>query len=402
MSKEPVQYLYLDDESTDDVKAYIDELEESSKYKLKINPQHPKPYQIQIAELKQVAGSLPGLMLDLRLDQYYKDEKKKRAANVNAEREDEDQADYRAATIAQEIRTRATECLNDDKNPRSEYEFPIVLCSTNERLRRSYISDDTSHDLFDIKFVKTDLKEEFYAVEIAKKMVSLVSGYDHIKEIRREKGTELFHYLGGDAIQGLLDIKVIRLFSGREAKTPAHEFVRFVIRELLDIAGPLIDRATVAARLGVDISKGKSAEFDLLLDKYFSTAAYSGIFSDGWPRWWAAVIEDNWRKLGENPISLRTSTSEQRVDYLKKITNIEGIEAIRIDEGSQAFWVVCYVTQRPLDPKDGYLLNEQPTYTWQDRFYISRYARHEGILTQKKMVLSPSEESRFKRNNTNE
>lgn len=399
MNNSIVKYLYLDDEDIEVVESFIAELEENSNSQLNINPQHPKPYKSQMTDLEQVATSLPGLMLDLRLDQYYKNEKRKLAVNADAERDDEDQADYRAATIAQEIRTRATERLNDDKDPRSEYEYPIVLCSTNERLRRSYNSDDTSHDLFDIKFVKTDLRDDGYAPLIAGKMVALVSGYNKIKKIRADKGKELFYFLGGEIVRELLDAKIVQLFLSREGNTPAHEFARFIIRELLDTSGPLIDRATIAARLGVDVAEGKSPEFDLLLEQRFSAAQYTGVFSEGWPRWWAASVEKIWRELDGSTMPLRTSTAEQRVAFLKASTRISGIEAAKTSEGSQAFWVVCYITQRPLDPKDGYLLNEQPSYAWQDRFYVSYFARKEGYTDQKKMFLSPSEEARFKRNN---
>jgi hypothetical protein len=396
-----IEYLYLDDEEIADINAYVTEIEESVAPQLEIKHEHPRPYKAQMDELEKVASTLQGLMLDLRLDQFFLNEKHKRAANPDAVREDEDQADYRAATIAQEIRTRATERLNDEKSPRSEYEYPIVLCSTNKRLRVSYNADDTSHDLFDIKFVKTDITNEREAFAIAMKMLALVQGYESIKKIRKEHGNSLTHYLGHEIAAELLDSKILVLFETREGMTPAHEFARFTIRELLDTSGPLIDRATVAARLGVDISEGKSPQFDELLAKHFSSATYQGVFAKGWPRWWAAAIEKSWRELENAPI-LRTTPAEGRVDFLKNVTSIHGIEyATPVSaSASHAFWVVCHATQKPLDPKEGFLLNKQPLNSWQDRMYVSRDARHGGVLAQKQMSLSPSEEARYLRTNT--
>ncbi len=148
------KYLYLDDEQPAAVRPFLRELRRW-RDDLEIEHHAPQPYHDQLPRLSH--ETFGGLILDLRLDQFPSWEK----AGGKAE--------YRATTLAQEIRTRATE-------RKGAFEVPIVLWSTDERLRESYTRDDTGHDLFDLKCVKTDISDyPAKAEQIADQLASLVA-----------------------------------------------------------------------------------------------------------------------------------------------------------------------------------------------------------------------------------
>lgn len=376
-------YLYLDDEPKTTVNAYIRAVQTEVEG-LGIAHLHPKPYDAQIKALviASNSGELDGLILDLRLDQFYKD--------ADPEKE---KADYRAATLAQEIRTRATE---DDIRA-----FPIVLWSTEPKLRKSYDADDTSHDLFDLKSVKVDIEDPKQARRIAKKLLALVTGYEKISRLRLLPSTLPFNYLGFDTEPIFLDSRIYVNLISLPRVLPTHEYSRFVIRELLENAGPLVNEWILAARLGIDLGENqeKSPGFSEVVEKLFSSATYSGPFSEGWPNWWFALIEQAWRELPNCPGSLRSTPAEIRVEFLKKVSGITTIVAATPELPSErsTFWTVCHATFRPIDPRDGYLIDKQPKYQWQDREYVSFSAILNKEIDSKKIRIDALEEERYKR-----
>lgn len=373
------KYIYLDDEPVSNVRG-IKRTVEREIDNLDIDHKHPLPYEAQIEQLKitSTSSNLDGLILDLRLDILYKDDDKSI-----------DKANYRAATLAQEIRTRATE----GEMPA----YPIVLWSTEPKLRKSYDPDDTSHDLFDLKCVKVDFELEEYAKSVAYKLVALVDGYKFITSLRNSVSTQPHNYLGFENKPVFLDDRIYVHLRNQQGALPTHEYARFLVREMLETAGPLVDRNHLAARLGIDLDQ--SAGFDQLVDKLFADAAYSGPFSSGWPAWWFALVDDSWRKLSSVPGPLRNLPAQQRVDFLKSISGISELVADKNswDNERTTFWTICQATLKPLDPRDGYLISKQPKFPWQDREYVSFDAVLTKAIDDKKIKIDVLEEDRFKR-----
>lgn len=376
------RYIYLDDEPSTRVGGYRRAVQ-SEAYGLSIVHEHPKPYENQIQALAAAhkAGNLDGLILDLRLDLMHE--------NDDPEK---DKANYRAATLAQEIRTRATE--GDMPS------YPIVLWSTNEKLRKSYDTDDTSHDLFDLKSVKDDILDEGSAKYIAEKLVALAEGYKSVTALRKTKPDELFIYLGFNKKPIFLDERIYIHLRSQDGPLPTHEYARFIVRELLETAGPLVDKDALAARLGIDLKQ--SPGFDQLVETLFADAGYKGPFNGGWPNWWFAIVEEIWRNLPGCPGALRNLAAEKRVEFLKQTTGISEITDAKVAFANErtTFWTVCQATLRPLDPRDGYLIDKQPKYPWQDREYVSFYALLNRANVAKKIKIDALEEDRFKRAKT--
>jgi hypothetical protein len=376
-----IRFTYLDDEPPEAVRPYVRALESQSKV-LQVDHLPPRAYPTQMEALRERhrEGKLDGLILDLRLDQFADWE-----TGIG-------RADYRAATLAQEIRTRATEGTLP--------QFPIVLLSTDERLRRSYVNDDTSHDLFDTKTLKEQIEEPEGAARLASQLIALVEGYHKIEQAHSKKrgvnrGVSI---LGFEDAPVFLDPRVLTHFLGRDGTLPIHEVARFILRDLLDTPGPLIDADMFAARMGIDVKR--SQDFDKVLT-HFSNAKYSGAFADGWPRWWFAQVEAIWRSLGKPP-TLRASTAKDRVSHLKDVLKLRDLNAAQATEGSSstAFWTICQATRAPLDPRDGFLLDRQPTYPWQDRLYVSFAALADGTAKTKRLRIDPLETERFNRART--
>jgi hypothetical protein len=378
----PVKYIYLDDEPPAEVRGYVREVEGATTG-LSITHYSPKSYPQQVPFLRKQerTGELDGLILDLRLDEF-----------PDWEVEDGKKAEYRAATLAQEIRTRATERLIG--------EYPIVLWSTDERLRRSYTRDDTSHDLFDYKVIKGDIEDVDRAALIAIRLKSLVDGYREIRAIRstlRAGNDRVFRFLGFTKQPEFFDERISSVFAMREGPIPAHEYSRFILRELLESPGPLIDKRILSARLGIDVDR--SPDFGKLVVKLFGGAEYKGPFREGWPRWWAALVDEIWYGLKGAPGALRSTAAKDRVMFLRSRSRLKGLEhAVPLqDHYSTKYWTICCATGRPLDPRDGYLLDQQPHYPWQDRLYVSLEAELTGVLRQKHLRIDPLEYARVQR-----
>lgn len=376
-----IDYLYLDDEKPEAVRPFLRELKHHCS-DLKIEHHPPLPYHDQLPWLTRQTFS--GLIFDLRLDQF---------PNWQQDSEAE-KAEFRATTLAQEIRTRATE---DHK----AFQVPIVLWSTDAKLRESYTRDDTSHDLFDLKCVKSDISNDTKEAErIAKRLASLARGYEKIVEIRSRKrgpGSQLYKFLGFEEPPEFLDPRVLSHFDGRDNPLPAHEYARFILRDLLNTPGPLIDERVLAARLGIDMEA--SEDWPKLKNKFSKKAAYTGPFGEGWPRWWTFLVEQWWRELDKSLPSLRLTPASERVERLRKRTKLKNlVSAQPIEKNYEAsFWTICQVKQKPLDPRDGFILSQKDAKIWQDKLYVSMQVEQSGERRERGLILDPLEKSRLER-----
>ena len=338
-----IKYLYLDDEGVTAVKPYKDIVARHSK-QLKIDIEHPaafKNYSALIDKLKEYQG----LILDWRLDEISNPENKKKA-------------DFRAATLAQEIRTRETE----KKIPA----IPIVVWSQQNRLSKSYQGDFTSHDLFNLVYKKEDIITEPNIVH--DQLVSLAFGYQYISKFKSaKKKFKLSDLLRTK--ETFVDIRVQEYFNST-ART-VHEIARFIIQELLERPGLLIDEHRLAARFGID--KEVSKDWSRILDKV-GEYKYAGPFGEAWKRWWAFGVEKEWwtqTTAQDSPLSLLNA--KQRVEIIKKKTGVKNLivaEPIKPKYHTR-FYTICEYTKKPLDPVDGVIIAEKEPQPWQERKYVS-------------------------------
>ncbi len=192
---EKIKYLYIDDENTDIVTSIAEALSDEN---IEVTIAHPKDWQTQIAELSKKEYN--GLILDLRLD-------------IDREHG----VPYRGLSLAQEIRTRATET-------NSKLDYPLILCSAEERILKSFKSDKTGHNLFDEMFIKTEI--EYSQARII--LSDLAKAYEIIRD-DKSNIPKLLNYQEID----MLDIRLVDfLYDLINKKAPVHEFARFILNQI--------------------------------------------------------------------------------------------------------------------------------------------------------------------------
>lgn len=334
-------YLYIDDDSSERVEGTVQGFGKENYIKIVPNqPQSTWEEQIKsVIEYASIDGNLDGLILDLRLDDYPNSKNEK--------------ANFRGTSLAQEIRTRQKE--------RSLKFFPIVLFSGNDKLLNSL--ESSGKDLFDICIEKDNITEESF-LEYRNKLFALASGYKKISEAAVNLRTVL------EVDASIIDQRFLSELNTLLSE-PIHVLARFIINELIEKQGLLIDEQILAARLGIDIEK--SEDWIKILE-YLSFSKYSGIFNLGWKRWWMPIIDNWWRDFGEAKTYLRSTSASQRVKLIKEKLGLENLQpANKIEKSdSEEFWTVCKGYNLPLDPVDGLMIEGQENlFPWQDATYVS-------------------------------
>lgn len=361
----PTNYICLDDEAAK-VSPIVRLLEEGF-HDLKVEVRNPIQFDEEVRQLGRL--KIDGLLLDLRLD---------RAANS-----DGDRVNYRALSLAQELRTRMTEA--------EITAFPIVLWSVDDNFKISYDKDETGHDLFDRQYYKAAITDK--GAVIAREMASLSVGYKRINTLKSRTVKKIYERIIGlpDAFD-VLDSRI----AGDLAENrmyPTHVFARSVLRHLIFGSGPLIDEKVLAARLGVDIEK--SADWSRLKVKFASEASYNGVFADAWPRWWMFKISDAWSKLHPSA-GLQRLEADERVNILRsslKLSQLTAAEPIMSGYDSR-YWHVCKLLHKPISSADAVQLSVERR-EWQDGIYASLNAILERIHKLKGYEIHPFERARI-------
>ena len=363
-----IKYLYLDDEDIADTES-IPKLLESENKELQIVIKNPLSFANQIKKFR--GNSIDGLILDLRLD----------LITNNGEK-----AEYRAMTLAQEIRVRATEGTLPD--------FPIVLCSTDSRLKKFYNKNLTGQDLFDIKYLKDeDMLNE--SKRVSNELVSLGKGYKLISKFRsqtRSSSLSNFFSLRENDLK-LIDERLLTHSFGTNAQLPTHEYANFILKEIILKQSVLIDENVLLARLGVSSeSKGIGSLLGIL-----SKFSYSGPFHEAWPRWWWPLINNWWYSLFKNMKGIALLTAKERVETINRKLKLQLKPAVPIQKqyGSK-FWTVCQFYNKPLDPFDGLILDlGYEPLPWQDASYLSLKAALDPKSKLRAFNISSTDKIRF-------
>ena len=330
-----IQYYYIDDDPNSYNKIQGFECNDLAITAV----QHQDSWEDQLNFLKTNEPNYNGLILDLKLDDL---------PNKNHKR-----AKFRGTSLAQEIRTRQKE--GELKS------FPIILFSANDKIQLAL--ENSGKDLFDISIDKSGISDESFAI-YRSQMIALVSGYSRLQSLKDDKES-IF-----SIDTSLLDCRFLGEFDYIKS-SPIHLQARFLISELLEKQGLLINEDVLAARLGID--KECSEDWNLLKTK-IAKAQYKGVFFEGWTRWWMPLIEEWWSKYLKTDTSLRSLSAKERVEIIRKFFHFENLKAAeRIDKSnSDDFWTVCMAYNRPLDPVDGFLIQGQDNlFPWQEPLFVS-------------------------------
>lgn len=365
MSKYKV--LYIDDEKDDLTQPIQKKLEVNGSLEILLSK--PANFEDEIDKLQRELKGCDALILDLQLNGPQE--------NVTNEKGDVFQVKYQAPPLAQMIRTYATEGKLPD--------VPIILCSTEDKIKISFSRDFTSHDLFDWTFLKDDIDEE-----TVNKIVSLIKGYKHLGKNIKNFDKVL------DRDYSEIDERILSRFATEE-NPPIHEIARVIFKDIVQPTGVLINELTFASRLGVDIAESGES-WVKLKDKYFNSAIYQGIYHESWIRWWNDKVLDIFEDItNENLASL---DAEARVALLIEKSGFNELKAAKPIElfESSIFWNICEVTEKPLDPFEGFKISgkEEPK-PWQDYSYVSLFAvvSEPDLITKRGIKIHPSDNERL-------
>jgi CheY-like chemotaxis protein len=350
-----IQCLYITTENSKN--SVWQPVEQAAPSQLKIVPQPGKPFEEQISLITDNKPDL--LIIDLRLDE-------------------KNGIGYRGPSLAQELRARMTENTLPS--------FPIVLCSCSNTLEQTRELDESLHNLFDRIYDK-DIANA--PQRIASELQSLVKGYHWISEKRTEDDSKFYRML--DLVNE--EAKVLTPTIGERfltaKKYPIQDYARYILKELIDAQGPLINEAVLAARLGVDIQLSKDwPQCQALISQI---SAYTGAFSEAWPRWWDFKLEFWWDAQPHSPGGLYSLTAEERVDYLQKITGLNKLVAAQpIEKGySHHYWTICQGLNRPLDPLNAVWASCEGLKDWQEPPRLSFKAASQQIGIERGLKIHP-------------
>lgn len=364
----PIKCLYIEGEKTKNVAPLWQTIERAAPDKVSILPQQPLEFEKQIKLVQEDKPDL--LILDLRLD--------------------ENGVSYRGPTLARELRTRMLE--------RNMSPFPIVLWSFSNKLKHSYDLEETTPALFEKIYAK-DKEIVSEPQRVAFELKSLVKGYRRIIEKRTASKSKFYGMLGlkyKDA--RIMDPQIGERFITKK-KYPVHEYARYILKEMIEIQGPLVDERILAARLGVDIQSSKDwAKCKKWISKI---CAYMGAFSEAWPRWWDFKLELWWQSQGQR--ALHALMAKERVDFLRSITGLSKLVPAKPIEAeySTRYTTICQGLEKPLDPRNSIWAScaELKSWTelksWQEPPRLSIKAAVERIGWEKNVRVHPLDVDRL-------
>lgn len=236
----------------------------STKGLLEIEHVRPRPVSQQSKEIFAEHPDI--LVLDFRLD-------------LDLGELDASEA-YKGSAMAQQVRDLA---VNEP-----QHDFPIVLVSSEEKIREQYVPDRTSHDLFDKVSSKEHVTNQ--RKHVRQELVSLCKGYEMLRG-----------RVGAFDILDLTDLPADEDYAldyqdlGQAMKRASapHLVAAVFLKQLLGRPGPLVGLDDACARLGVDQGAADKVS-EILKD---NGICYSGLFSDGWLRFWSHRLDEFSQKI---------------------------------------------------------------------------------------------------------
>jgi hypothetical protein len=356
------KYLYIDDENDSSIKSTVSGFNDLGIIEVEIlQCKKFEELRSDIVALRK-DNKFDGLIIDLRLDGG-----------------GENSVNYNATSITQEL--RSTTARGDIKP------FPIVLCSTEPKIRETYDADKSSHDLFDYKFEKS-IKPD--SQKFSQKLAALAEGYNWLNNDKR-KLADIF----GRADLKSLDPRILERFLSVETNLVIYDFAHFVVKNLFHHTNPLVKDRIVAARLGIDMELS-GENWIKLMNTTFEPAKYKGLFANGWHRWWADSILTIFKELTDKKLSFLSA--DERVSLLIENTGITGLVAAKplLHCKSTEFWTICEGHKKPLDPLEGFkIFSSSEPKPWQESKYLSLDAILERIGVEKGLRPHPLELSRI-------
>ncbi|MGD1935781.1 MAG: hypothetical protein ACFB0Z_14995 [Candidatus Phaeomarinobacter sp.] len=254
--------------------------------------------------------------------------------------------DFKAGGVAQVLRDKFVESPESD--------IPLVLLSTEANIQSLFVPDKTSHDLFDIWFLKNELHEDSPIGReiVLPKLAALVDGYELIKrEVSGDDPAILAPGLLALEKEEYLELQPDGLkpvlLNSDGLPERAHVVARQIFQNVVKHSGILLDRDGLRARLGLTVES-----FERLCQSVsFEELRYEGVFSNGWERYWKHRYEQ-W-EANSFDVLLGSLTGEKRALLLEEKFDVQCEPAVSrwSKSSSEYFSFACHVCRQPTEQR---------------------------------------------------
>jgi hypothetical protein len=240
--------------------------------------------------------------------------------------------EYQASPLAQQLRESILQSVTLD--------FPIILISSQEDMQ-TFLDNVTAHNLFDRYFTKSNLANGSTSQQI----LSLVKGYKQL--IKQWDKSERWSKVLAVTRTEKVEVAYQAIRELDRLKAP-HQVAHAILRYVIDRRGLLLDKDNVLAMLGVSKS-GQDVEalFEIL---HRDKIKYSGIFSEGWPRWWQHRLADWGKNLCGKSLG-NLETAKERVTCLNQKLGLKLSPAKSrwLNHTNGLIWYVCDSCHQPTE-----------------------------------------------------
>ncbi|HEC85582.1 MAG: hypothetical protein DRR08_28725 [Candidatus Parabeggiatoa sp. nov. 2] len=353
------QGIFVDAAEAD--KHFAELMSSKGRYGLRVEFQKPDE---MMTLAKEILSSQPDLVaLNYRLN----NNRKKRPSN------------YKAGALAQQLRDSVMESVSKD--------FPIILVSSQDDIK-AFFDNVTAHNLFDRCFSKEELELGNGGLH-SEELLSLVKGYKHL--IKNWNQPERWSIFLGITGQERLRISYQAIRELDKLKAP-HQVARDILRYVIDRPGLLLDKENLLAELGVaETGKDVDALLEILRQE---KVLYTGIFSEGWTRWWSHRL-DRWGEKLCNE-ALGNLTAKQRTSCLNKKLGLKLSPAKSRWQGhtNALFAFACVSCHQPTEEEFSVAVYDPLPlpYTFAQSKYICWKCVETGEFEEKGFELDESEE----------
>ncbi|MGL9623681.1 hypothetical protein QRQ56_37585 [Bradyrhizobium sp. U531] len=246
--------------------------------------------------------------------------------------------------IAQDIRAKQKSRLLAD--------YPLIRFANPVPVGKFVGADPGSNDLFDLLVPKDAARKD--ALDVTRRCVALRELYDELSARRAFSEKRLAGMCGLTVKEFELwsDERLFQRMQAGMAKGGAvHVGAGAFVRTFLEPEGLLIDEALVAVRLGIDV-KASGPSWKTLLKK-IDTAAYCGLGSKAFKRWWARGLERFWHGVDAEHF-LQELTAAQRVEKLIAHFKLKSLKPL--SKPNNRYWRLCTISREqgrlvPIDPQ---------------------------------------------------
>jgi hypothetical protein len=348
--KNNISYLCVDDEP--DIQSTLRRLGGASHIRIDLRrPVADWTGEVAAIHKAMTSNGYTGLLIDFRLDETHQGKQTKTDGMI---------VRYTAESLVSELRRRSVEGGKDES-------YPIVLWSTAKFLKTFYELNPGYVATYDAIWDKERLVKD--VDRYGNKLSSLSRDYGRLGLSLRKGKAAMAELLNTD--EGSVIVEFDQFSQKRaQGNSYAFQYALFILHDVLEVPGPLIDSATLRAYFGVDNWPGKS--WDRALALLGEPVKYDGIFAQAYPRFWGhKAVEAIEAITGAS--SWLSLPADERVVLLKAHLRRCPLKPAKpmAKDYSTDYDCVCAVTRRPLAKRNGFRLLDSRPLPWKEPEYVA-------------------------------